>query len=432
MNYFRPKVSYVFLIFISLVFDACTSNQDYESFEKPNILILFADDLGYEKLSCYGGLEIQTPNIDQLAQNGMLFKNTYTSPVCTPSRMSFYTGEYAPRHKYSTVLPVHLGTTEKVDFEERFTSYAKLLQKAGYQTSVTGKWQLATLEFHPNHIKTAGFDSWCVWQIWKKGAKTTRYWNPTFNRDGKIMDVKENEFGSDILSQYVIDRMKTASKAKQPFLIHHNIMLPHYPILQTPDDKLTNREPSLDNMILYLDKQIGIITKALTDLKLEKNTYVFFMGDNGTESDLPRKTKKGIVTGGKHQLNHGGMHVPFIAYSPGKIKSKVIADDLIDFVDFFPTICELANVELPEGAGPDGIPFTDVLHGKGKSKRSWITGGINDDFCVFDGKWRLHAKDEKLMDCRELPKEKNADLREKEAQKAKQNLQPIIEQLKNL
>ena len=193
MNYLKPKVPFVFSVFIFFLFLACASKQKDENFEKPNILILFADDLGYEKLSCYGGLEIQTPNIDQLAKNGMLFKNTYTSPVCTPSRMSFYTGEYEPRHKYSTVLPVHLGTAEKVDFEERFTSYAKLLQKAGYQTSVTGKWQLATLEFHPDHIKTAGFDSWCVWQIWKEGAKTTRYWNPTFNRDGQILDIKEKE-----------------------------------------------------------------------------------------------------------------------------------------------------------------------------------------------------------------------------------------------
>ena len=419
------------VLLICILFQSC-SEQKKEIVQKPNILILLADDLGYEKLSCYGGLDVETPNIDKLAKGGMLFKNTYTSPVCTPSRMSFYTGEYTPRHKYSTVLPVHLGTKEKVDFENRFTCYADLLRDAGYQTSVTGKWQLATLEYHPEHIKTAGFDSWCVWQIWKDGKKTTRYWNPTFNRDGKIMEVEKNAFGSDILTEFVIEKMKKAKASNQPFLIHHNIMLPHYPIIQTPDDKAKNLEASLDNLIRYLDKQIGILTSALHELDLDKNTYVFFLGDNGTESELVRKTINGPVSGGKHQLNHGGMHVPFIAYAPGKIEENTTADDLIDFVDFFPTICNLAEVNVPNSANPDGIPFTRILNGTGKGKREFITSGIKDDFCVFDGNWRLHHKNEILIDCRELPMEKPADLNSSVAQNAKDKLLPYLNELRNL
>jgi len=422
-----------FVFFILLCFFiSCSFSYNKKIPQKPNFLILFADDLGYEKLSCYGGLDVETPNIDKLAESGMLFKNAYTSPVCTPSRMSFYTGEYTPRHKYNTVLPVHLGTRKKVDFENRFTCYARLLRDAGYQTSVTGKWQLATLEYHPNHIKTAGFDSWCVWQIWKDSAKTTRYWNPTFNRDGKILEVEENQFGSDILTDFVIEKMETAKNAGEPFLIHHNIMLPHYPIIQTPDDKNENREASLDNLILYLDKQIGILTKALHELKLTGNTYVFFLGDNGTESNLPRKTIKGEVTGGKHQLNHGGMHVPFIAFAPGIIANNTTSDDLIDFVDFFPTICALAGVTIPDGANPDGISFEPVLLGTGKSQREYVTGGIKDDFCVFDGNWRLHHKNDSLIDCRNLPCERPADLKSTESQKAKQRLLHILNDLRYL
>jgi arylsulfatase A len=428
----RTKIILSGLTILFSVLQFSCSKQNKQIPQKPNILILFADDLGYEKVSCYGGLDVQTPNIDKLAAGGMLFENTFTSPVCTPSRMSFYMGEYTPRHKYTRVLPVHLGTEEKVDFNDRFTCYAKLLRDAGYQTSVTGKWQLATLEYHPNHIKSAGFNSWCVWQIWKDGVKTTRYWNPTFNRDGKILEVEENKFGSDVLTDYVVEKMESAKNDGQPFLIHHNIMLPHYPIIQTPDDKSQNREASLDNLIRYLDKQIGILTKALDDLELNENTYVFFLGDNGTESDVPRKTIQGEVTGGKHQLNHGGMHVPFIAYAPGKISAGTRVHDLIDFVDFFPTICELAGVQIPENANPDGIAFTSILNGTANGKRAFVTGGIRDDFCVFDGNWRLHHQNDVLVDCRELPMEKPANLNSAEARKAKEKLLPYLNELRKI
>lgn len=429
----RNSINTLFLWLISLlVMGGCSTDKKINIQEKPNFLILFTDDLGYEKLSCYGGLDVRTPNIDKVAEGGMLFENTYTSPVCTPSRMSFYTGEYTARHKYSTVLPVHLGTKEKIDFDQRFTCYAKLLQEAGYQTSVTGKWQLATLEYHPLHIKSAGFDSWCVWQIWKDGAKTTRYWNPTFNRDGKILDVSEGAFGSDVLTEYVIEKMQTAKEAGEPFLIHHNLMLPHYPIVQTPDDRANNEEASLDNLIRYLDKQVGIVMAALHRMDLAKNTIVFFVGDNGTESKLPRKTLHGDVIGGKHQLNHGGMHVPFIAYAPGLVPEKTKSMALIDFVDFFPSICELANVQIPDGVNPDGISFAPVLNQSEKGKRNFVTGGIKDDFCVFDGSWRLHHKKERLMDCRNLPLEKPADLSTLEAQQAKEKLFPYLNELRKL
>lgn len=201
----------------------------------PNILLVVADDLGYEKLSCYGGLDVQTPNLDKMAEQGIRFTRAYTSPVCTPSRMSLYTGTYTPRHKYTEVLPVHLGTKEFVDFSLMPTT-AHQLKKAGYTTSVTGKWQLAALEFHPNHCQDAGFDSWCVWQIWKNNAKTTRYWKATLNHDGTIRDDIQNQFGSNVLTDYVINQMKSAKQEDQPFFIQHNMFLPHVPIIETPLD----------------------------------------------------------------------------------------------------------------------------------------------------------------------------------------------------
>jgi arylsulfatase A-like enzyme len=135
--------------------------------DKPNLLFIFADDIGYECLGSYGGLDFKAPHLDRMAREGIRFTRAHTSQVCTPSRVSLHTGMYVPRHDHVGVLPVHLGTKKKVDFESMRT-FAQQLRKNGYATNVIGKWQLATLEAWPNHIKQAGFDSWCVWQIWRR------------------------------------------------------------------------------------------------------------------------------------------------------------------------------------------------------------------------------------------------------------------------
>jgi len=416
---------------LSLFLLSCSASNNEPS-KKPNILFILADDLGYEKVGCFGGLNTSTPNLDELSTHSTIFTRTYGSPVCTPSRMSIYTGSYVPRHKYTTVLPVHVGTKEAVDFETKFTTYAKLLRDEGYETSVTGKWQLAALEYHPDHCKTAGFDSWCVWQIWHDDQKTTRYWNPTLNKDGQVMEISENDFGPDLLTKYVIERMKTAQKDNKPFLIHHNMMLPHVPLIQTPDDIKEEKSAELDNMISYLDKQVGILLDSLEQLGLAENTYVFFVGDNGTYSEEPRMTKKGQVVGGKFHMNDAGSHVPFIAYAPGRVPENKEADDLIDFVDFFPTICELAGVEIPENVCPDGMSFIEPLTGEGSGSRKWVTGGINDDFFVFDGNWRMNKKDSTLVDCRNLPEELTIKDLTDDTKIIRDSLLTIIDKLKDL
>lgn len=397
----------------------------------PNILLIVADDLGYEKLSCYGGLDLQTPFLDRMANEGVRFTRVYTSPVCTPSRMSLYTGTYTPRHKYTEVLPVHLGTKDFVDFSSTPT-HAHQLQKAGYTTSVTGKWQLAALEFHPNHCHDAGFDSWCVWQIWKNGEKTKRYRNATLNHDGKIRDDIDDQFGSNVLTDYVISQMKSAKQEGKPFFIQHNMFLPHYPIIQTPEDTSSNREASLDHMIEYMDREVGRLMDAVRDLNSENDTIVFFVGDNGTDTNKIRKTKSGDVTGGKRDLNDGGMHVPLIAWGPERIPSGNIQHDLIDMTDLYPTICDLAGVTLPNNFIMNGVSFQPLLTRNESGKRKWITGGIYDDFVVFDGDWRLHHKNEKLIDCRNLPNEQPADMNADEALAAKKRLLLVLNQLREL
>lgn len=371
----------------------------------PNILLLFADDLGYETLGCYGGEDFATPHLDRLAGQSMRFQRAYTSPVCTPSRMSLYTGTYVSRHGYDRVLPVHQGTKKSVDFRDRWTTYPELLRQAGYRTSVTGKWQLATLEYHPLHCRDAGFDSWCVWQIWRQGAKTTRYWNPCFNEDGDIRNDIADRFGPDVLADYVIDQMRDAVEAKQPFYIHHNMLLPHWPISPTPFDKSSGQAASLGSMIGYLDHLCGRIVDEVDRLGIAEDTVIIFMGDNGTDEDTPRQTDAGLVRGGKTDLNDAGTHIPMIVRHTGKIQAGNVADDLIDIVDWYPTICDLAGIELRGERSHDGISFASRLHDGERSTRSWVSGGIGGDISLFDGGWRILARSDRVIDARQLPSE---------------------------
>jgi arylsulfatase A-like enzyme len=412
---------------------------------RPNILLIFADDIGYEALNCYGGLDFETPNLNRMAANGLKFNRAYTSPVCTPSRVSLHTGLYTNRHGHYDVLPVHNGTKKIVDFQ-KMPTFARQLRGNGYQTIVTGKWQLATLQHHPDHIRDAGFDSWCVWQIWRDGQKTDRHWNATFNQDGKIRDDIAERFGPDVLVEYVIARMRESKAAGKPFLILHNELLPHWPVVETPDDRKLGREASLPNFIHYMDKLVGKLTDEVEALGIRDNTYVIFMGDNGTwkqdfknpkagqpgESPHTRHTTAGNVEGGKNELNDGGCHVPFLVWGPPVVPVGKACDDLVDIVDLFPTICELSDTRIPATVTIDGRSLVPQIHGRPGIPRAWTHNALGKRHggeSLFDGKFRLFRDDGKLMDGRSLPLEKPATGNDPEAERAKEALQIVFEKL---
>lgn len=391
--------------------------------KKPNIIFIFADDIGYEALNCYGGLDFKTPHLDKMANEGRRFQSMYTSPVCTPSRVSMHTGLYTFRHKHLDVLPVHSGTKKKVDFQ-RMPTFAQQIRKNGYHTSVTGKWQLATLEVWPEHIKDSGFDSWCVWQIWSKGKKMPRHWNPCLNKDGKIVQGLEKKFGPDVLTDYVIEQMEFAVKQQKPFFILHNELLPHWPLVDTPDDRRLGKKPALSGMISYMDKLVGRILDKVDELGIRDSTYVFFMGDNGTwekdfinpnagkngEGPHTRHTVKGPVNGGKAKHCDAGSHVPFLAWGPSAIPKNSVCTELLDVVDLFSTFCELTKTETP--VKTDGQSFARQIHGQQGPKREWTHQGYGKEQNIFDGEYRYFINSGKLWDARNLPFEPPAEKNE--------------------
>ena len=418
-----------------------TLSPDFEPLTRPNILYIFADDIGYECLNCYGGLDFETPNLNRMASEGIRFSQAHTTPVCTPSRVSMHTGLYVPRHGHTSVLPVHRGSDKKVDFQAMPT-YGQFLQGNGYQTCTTGKWQLATLEIWPDHIRSCGFDSWCVWQIWRNNAKTERHWGPCYNRDGRIMTGLEKRFGPDVLNEYVIEKMTAAAKAKEPFFILHNELLPHWPVIDTPLDRMQGSAPSLHGMILYMDKLAGDLLDTVEKLGIRENTYVFFMGDNGTnqgdvenpkkgqpgEGPHTRHTKAGNVEGGKSHLGDAGSHVPLIVWGPKEIPAGSVNDELIDIVDLFPTFCQLTSTEIPDFVKLDGRSIASQIHGQPGLARDWAhqqLGGKFGGVSVFDGKFRLF-KNGKLIDGRKLPKETEANAKDPAAIEARKRLAPLV------
>lgn len=408
----------------------------------PNILLVFADDIGYEALGSYGGLDFETPHLDHLAEEGIRFSRAYTSPVCTPSRVSLHTGLHTFRHGHRGVLPVHKGTEKKVDFTAMPT-FAQVLREAGYRTSTTGKWQLATLEAWPDHIRRAGFDSWCIWQIWRDGKKQPRHWNATYNEDGAVRTDIADRFGPDVLVDYVIEQMTEARDAGEPFLIVHNELLPHYPMVETPLDRKLGREASLGHLIEYLDVLVGRLVAAVDDLGIADDTWIVFMGDNGTEERFfanPRRgvpgekphtrhTTAGPVDGGKNQLNDAGAHVPLLARGPHGSPKGVVRDELVDVVDLFPTFCELAGAPLPDDLALDGRSLAPAFHGQPIELREWTHQGLPSDQTLFDGEWRLFHRSGKLVDLRELPDETVVKEVSSESRAARERLDAVFQRL---
>lgn len=423
----------------------CAVKAKEKAEDKPNILLIFADDIGYEAVNCYGGLDFKTPHLDSMASEGVRFSRAYTSPLCTPSRVSMHTGLYTRNHGHGGLIEAHKGTKDKVDFQ-KLTTYAQLMRGNGYATSVTGKWQLATIEVWPDHIRDAGFDSWCVWQIWHKQQKSLRHWNATYNHDGRVMDDIADRFGPDVLVEYMIKKMKAAKKAAKPFLIVHNELLPHFPIIDTPDDRKKGRKASLDNMIEYMDKLVGQLLDAVESLGIRDNTYVIFMGDNGTQQEYfnnprasqpdekphTRHTVSGNVNGGKFELVDAGTHVPLIVWGPPSLPKGKVCDDLVDVVDLFPTFCELSGTPIPGSVSIDGRSLVPQFYGRPGPVRKWTHQGTKrTGESVFDGSWRLIDKGEVLLDSRNLPIEFPADPTDPKAVEAKAKLKAIFQGMRN-
>jgi len=330
---------------------------------RPNIVLIMADDMGFECVGANGSKHYKTPNLDRLAAGGMRFRHAYSQPICTPSRVQIMTGRYNFRNyvRFGYLHP-------------REITFGNVLKKAGYETCVAGKWQLLGGFDGPKHF---GFDEYCLWQL---NRRPSRYPNPGLEINGKQVDYTNGEYGPDVVSDYLVDFMKR--NKDKPFFAYYPMILPHWPFGPTPDSphwdptnkKLWRNRNSKDfkGMVAYVDKLVGKLDKALAELGIRENTLLIFTCDNGTYRGVTAPFMGRPWRGGKGTTPDAGTHVPMIASWPGTIKPGQVSDDLIDFSDILPTLAELGGGKLPTDRKIDGRSFLPQLKGKTGNPRKWI------------------------------------------------------------
>lgn len=402
--------------------------------ERPNILLIMADDVGRETLGCYGGTSYDTPHLDALAAGGMRFRHCYSMPVCHPSRMAIMTGRYPFRN------PAGWG---KWPADAR--TFAHVLRDAGYATAVAGKWQLVLMKNQLDHARRLGFDESALFG-WHEGP---RYHNPLIYRNGKIWeDVRKPDvYGPDVYSKFLIDFI-TENKDR-PFFAYYSMALCH----EISDDFSPVPPPAPDGhyltfkeMIEDMDERIGRLVAALERLELREKTLILFTTDNGSprsyltgvefRNGKPVRNHKPVISmmgdvavrGGKGSMTDAGCRVPLIANWPGTVPTRRVVDDLVDFTDFMPTLAGLAGTRPPKGVHIDGRSFAARLQGKPGKSREWV-------FCEHSGKrfvrtqrWKLYD-DGRLFDMEQDPNEAKpltADRQSREATEAREMLRGVF------
>ena len=322
---------------------------------KPNIVLIMADDFGYECVTANGGESYRTPNLDRLAATGMRFERCYVQPLCTPTRAQLMTGIYNVRNYIEFGL-----------LDPRATTFAHLLKRTGYTTGICGKWQLGKDPGLPQHF---GFDESYLWQHTRRPP---RYANPGLEHNGRELDFSNGEYGPKLISDFALDFVTRHRAA--PFFLYYPMILTHDPFQATPDS--TGWDPKLKSeqeqrnvkyfadMTEYMDKMVGRLVAKLDELGLRENTLILFTGDNGTGVQVTTRFKGADYQGGKGTRTARGNHTPLIANWPGRIPAGRVNDDLVSSVDFLPTVCEAGGATVPAELAIDGQSFLPQLLGR--------------------------------------------------------------------
>lgn len=369
--------------FIAVAFILWQSASGYAGESKPrqpNIIFILADDLGYGDLGCYGQKQIQTPNIDKLAKEGMRFTQCYAgSTVCAPSRCCLMTGMHTGHAR--------IRGNANVPLKPEDVTIAEVLKQAGYVTGLSGKWGLGEAESTgvPNK---KGFDSFFGYL---NQHHAHNYWPDFLWRNEMKVEIAGNVVKNNVASTKAVyspdliakDALQFIEQNKsKPFFLYFTPTLPHanneakQEGMEIPSDKPYTDKPWPQQqknhaaMITRLDTDVGRLMQKLKDLKLDDNTIVFFSSDNGPHKEGGADPKffnsSGPLRGIKRSMTDGGIRVPMIVRWPGQIKAGE-SDQVWAFWDFLPTAAAFGGGKSPDGI--DGISVAPTLLGKGEQKK---------------------------------------------------------------
>ncbi len=346
-------------------------------YKNPNIILIMADDMGYESLSCNGSMSYSTPVLDEMAASGIRFTNCYSQPLCTPSRVKIMTGKYNYRnYEYFGYL------------NENELTFSTLMKKAGYATCIAGKWQLNGLSYNLSGYDDNsrpylfGFDEYCLWQLTVPGNKGSRYADPVIEMNGEMLRPGIDKYGPDLFTDFIIDFINR--KKDKSFFIYYPMVLVHDPFVPTPDSKewndtgrrLEEDTKYFSDMVHYADMLVGRIVNSLKENGIFDNTILIFTGDNGTNRSIVSETNYGIVKGFKGNTTDAGTRVPLVISWPGMIPESLTYEGLVDFSDFMPTFADLVQVDMVT----DGKSLLPLLKGKEFTEKEEI-------FMHYDPRW---------------------------------------------
>lgn len=340
---------------------------------KPNIIFILADDLGTNDLGCYGQTQIQTPNIDRLAKEGVRFTDCYAgSTVCAPSRCSLMTGMHMGHaeirgNKNHPLLPENV-------------TVAEVLKQAGYTTGIIGKWGLGD-EGTVGIPNRQGFDYWFGYL---DQSKAHNYYPEYLWRNEELIEIKPWTYSHDLFAE---ESLKFVEKNyNNPFFLYLTYTIPHAfnegkeQGMQVPSDApysdkdWPQNEKNFAAMITRMDKDIGRLMKRLQELGIDENTVVFFSSDNGAHKegghDPDFFDSNGQYRGIKRDLYEGGIRTPMIVRWPGAVEAGRVSNQVWAFWDFLPTAAEIAGMGAPQEI--DGISMLPAILGQPQQDHEFL------------------------------------------------------------
>jgi arylsulfatase A-like enzyme/dienelactone hydrolase len=386
--------------------EAVDQNARDSNTRPPNIVFVLLDNVGKDWFRCYGSQEDQTPVIDQLAYNGLKFRNFYITPVCSTSRTMLLTGRYPFRTGWHTHHDSAIYGGGHLDWN-REVSFARVLRDAGYSTCIAGKWQVNDL-FDPaqtDALQRHGFDEHCIFPEGKPGhpAHKKRYWEAYLQQNGKRIDTT-GRFGPDVVVDFAIDYMRR--HRDEPFLLFYPAILTHIPVTTTPlaADETATARTKFANMVRYADHLVGRLVEALDALKLRDNTLVIITTDNGTDNGTDQGNPRslggrinGRIAGeGIYSLRETGINVPFIVSGPKWIPQGRETDALINAADILPTLADLAGAKLPGEVTIDGQSFASLVRDGSDDgwQRPWTFTQYSTTRVIRDQRYKLYSTGE--------------------------------------
>jgi len=400
---------------------------------KPNIVFILADDLGYADVSCYGQRDYTTPNIDRLANEGLKFTQAYSnSPDCSATRTALITGRYQARLPVGLEEPLSPLSPKEIGLAPSHPTLPSLLKKAGYGTTLVGKWHLGGLpDFSP--LKS-GYDHFfgilgCCADYFNHGAEASRaYVLPfpglAYQLHEQEVPVERHGYMTSLLGDRAVEAVEGYAKAKEPFLLSLHFTAPHWPWEGPEDEAESKRIRSLFDrdggsqktyaaMVQSLDDNIGRVLQALDASGLASNTIVIITSDNGGE----RFSNVWPFSGMKQELLEGGIRVPAIVRWPGRIAPGAVSEQVLITMDWMPTLLAAVGTS-PDAAYPtDGEDLGEVLTGRAGAhsrKLCWrYKAGSQRAIRDGDRKYLRIAGNEFLFDIVRDPRER-ANLKDRE------------------